>query len=109
MADSTSTPSVSNDGGAPEVVRKPIASLRRKPVQGSDISSTPTDTPIDTQELVRQRLQRSGTSYASVPPDGSVLTGKQEHCKFCLAQSVIRENLGLVVLCLMCNATGAFL
>jgi hypothetical protein len=89
MADSTSSPSVSNDGAAPEVVRKPVASLslRRKPVQGSDVSSTPTDT----QELVRQRLQRSGTSYASVPPEGSVLTGKQEHCKL---SSEIRENLG---------------
>jgi len=26
-------------------------------------------------------LQRAGTSYASVPQEGSVLTGKQEHCK----------------------------
>jgi len=34
----------------------------------------------DSTQAVRQKLLRSGTSYASLPPPGSILTGKQEHC-----------------------------
>jgi hypothetical protein len=35
----------------------------------------------DIAQSVRHRLQRAGDSYMSVPPTGSILTGKQEHCK----------------------------
>jgi hypothetical protein len=35
----------------------------------------------DSIQAIRQKLQRSGTSYASLPPPDSILTGKQEHCK----------------------------
>ena len=34
----------------------------------------------DSIQAIRQKLQRSGTSYSSIPPPGSILTGKQEHC-----------------------------
>jgi hypothetical protein len=34
----------------------------------------------DAVSLIRQRLTRAGDSYTSVPPDGAILTGKQEHC-----------------------------
>ncbi len=37
-------------------------------------------TTIDPIQAVRQKLLRSGTSYSSIPPPGSILTGKQEHC-----------------------------
>jgi hypothetical protein len=32
----------------------------------------------------RQALQRAAASYQSMPPEGSILTGKQEHCTFFL-------------------------
>jgi hypothetical protein len=76
MADPSSVPSLQKADGQLEIMRKPVASLRRKPVQ-----QTIDDTPIAVSEFVRQKLQRAGTSYASVPQEGSVLTGKQEHCK----------------------------
>lgn len=76
MADSTNLQEATPREGSPlEVVRKPVAAIRRRPVQHETTST-------ETQELVRQRLQRAGTSYASVPPPGSVLTGKQEHCQY---------------------------
>jgi hypothetical protein len=34
----------------------------------------------DAVSLIRQRLTRAGDSYTSVPPEGAILTGKQEHC-----------------------------
>ena len=38
--------------------------------------------PLEKSALLRQKLQRANTSYASVPPLNHLLTGKQEHCKF---------------------------
>jgi hypothetical protein len=34
----------------------------------------------DAVSLIRQRLTRAGDSYTSAPPEGAILTGKQEHC-----------------------------
>lgn len=36
---------------------------------------------LDTMQSARFRLERAADSYMSVPPAGSILTGKQEHCK----------------------------
>jgi PX-associated len=34
---------------------------------------------LSSSNFIRQKLSRSAGSYASVPPEGSILTGKQEH------------------------------
>jgi hypothetical protein len=52
-----------------------------KAAEPSEPAAAPqSNQPVSTQ-LLRQRLERAADSYTSVPPAGSILTGKQEHCK----------------------------
>ena len=51
-----------------------IAKLEEQTRQKLEVSRT------DAIQAARQKLQRSGGSYTSTPPPGSILTGKQEHC-----------------------------
>ncbi|KAF2675452.1 hypothetical protein BT63DRAFT_396105 [Microthyrium microscopicum] len=62
---------------APETIHAPNADDATNATGAP--ASTVTRTNSDVEKAVRQRLQRAGTSYASVPPDGHALTGKQEH------------------------------
>lgn len=63
------------------------------PTDGGDVFKTPPETPRSEKQVafqaeetpVRPGPNRTGTygstmSQASIPPPGSVLTGKQEHC-----------------------------
>ncbi|KAK3044527.1 hypothetical protein LTS18_001024, partial [Coniosporium uncinatum] len=74
---------------SPFVPGTPVIYLDSKTVQtGANRPSSGFGEPADSQqrpsedETARRRLERSGqsyASYASVPPPGSILTGKQEH------------------------------
>ncbi len=69
-SDGAPPPHVEVNGARLDTIVKPEEQARHK----CEASRT------DSTQAIRGKLQRSGTSYASIPPPGSVLTGKQEHC-----------------------------
>lgn len=61
-------------------------------IESSDL--TPTDPTANTQAngVPRVVLERSAPSEASIPPEGSILTGKQEHCLWSSTHSMTKTD-----------------
>jgi len=71
-ADAAQSPAIEVNGVKEEATQNGTA------VESESISAK--DGKESTTIAVRRALQRSGTSYNSLPPPGALLTGKQEHC-----------------------------
>lgn len=69
-SDGAPAPDVEANGVLMDSIVKPEEQARQK----REASGT------DSTHAIRRILERAGSSYTSIPPPGSILTGKQEHC-----------------------------